>query len=82
VERGLEEWKMRDGVTEAEAEVKGLAWKIGDRAEVEEFHRFEDDCIGLFRGTPAEFAGFVATMNGVDEAIKFTSEIDFVNNKY
>ena len=81
VEKGLMEWKMRGGVTAAEAEPKGLDWKIGDRAEVEEFHRFEDDCIGLFRGTEAEFTAFVATMNDVDEAIKFTSEIDFVNNK-
>ena len=34
----------------------------------------------MFRGTKAEFLMFVATMNSVDPAIRFTFEIDFQNN--
>ena len=42
--------------------------------------RFRDDCLGLWRGTEAEFQGFVAAMNSVDTEIKFTSEINWQEN--
>ena len=40
-----------------------------------------DDCLGLWRGSKAEFLGFVATVNSVDKDIQFTSEIDWEKNE-
>ena len=37
--------------------------------------------LGLFRGTRADFLSFVATMKAVDRDIKFTSDIDWEENK-
>ena len=57
-----------------------MGWKQRDRAEVDFWHRFRDNVIGLFRGTQADFRVFLDYMNRADPAIKFTSEIDFDNN--
>ena len=77
-EEGLRRWARRGGGRGAG--MKGRGWRKGDRAEVGWWSRFRDDCLALFRGTQAEFRMFVATMNSVEHAIKFTSEIDFEKN--
>ena len=51
-----------------------------DRAEIDFWLRFRDDCLGLVRGTQADFKIFVDTMNSVDPDIQFTSVIDFDKN--
>ena len=92
-EEGLRKYKMRGGANWAseagngelsliirEKPSKGRGWKHGDRAEVDWWHRFRDDCLGLFRGTEAEFKVFVDTMNSINPAIQFTSEINFEVN--
>ena len=53
---------------------KGLEWRQGNRAELGAFWRFRDDCLGLFRGTKADFLTLLAALNGVDPAIRFTEE--------
>ena len=79
-EQGLRDFRKRGGAGGAVAAGKGLGWKQRDRAEVDFWHRFRDDVIGLFRGTQADFRVFLDYMNRADPAIKFTSEIDFDNN--
>ena len=79
-EKGLREYRRRGGAGGSVAAGKGREWRKRDRAEVDWWHRFRDDCLGLFRGTQADFRGFLETMNRVDPAIKFTSEIDFEKN--
>ena len=37
--------------------------------------------MGLFRGTQAEFPDFLDVMNSVDKDIRFTSEINWTENK-
>ena len=44
------------------------------------WHRFRDDIVGLFRGSEPDFKTFVETMNTVDDAIKFTAEVNFQTN--
>jgi hypothetical protein len=78
-EEGMMKWQNRGGVLR---ERKGLQWKQGDVAEVDSWGgRFRDDCLGLFRGRKLEFNGFVASLNSVDKDIKFTTEIDWEENK-
>ena len=79
-EEGLRKWGRRGGASVALAKGKGMTWRAGDRAEVGYWGRFRDDCLGLFRGTKAEFEMFFATMGSVDPAIRFTHEVDFENN--
>ena len=71
-ERALSNWRRRGGG--ARVVEKGLAWRQGNRAEVGWFWRYRDDCLGLFRGTRPDFLSFLATLNDVDPAIKFTEE--------
>ena len=78
-EEGLRRWRRR-GRGRVEREVKGLEWRQGEVAEVDWWSRFRDDCLGLFRGMEAEFRGFLAAMNSVDQEIKFTSEINWKEN--
>ena len=47
-----------------------------ERAVVDWWNRFRDDCLGLWRGSRIEFMEFLQTMNSVDGDIKFTSEIN------
>ncbi len=61
--------------------MRGNEWRRGDRAEVDWWSRFRDDCLGLWWGTKAEFQGFVTTMNSVDNDISFTSEINWEENR-
>ena len=70
-EQALFKWRRRGGVRARE---KGSEWRQGNRAEMGIFWRFRDDCIGLFRGTRADFMGFLAALNEVDPAIRFTEE--------
>ena len=35
----------------------------------------------LWRGTEAEFPGFLATMNSVDQNIRFTYEMNWIENE-
>ena len=79
-EEGLRRYKRRGGANWSVAAGKGRGWKRRDRAEVDWWHRFRDDCLGLFRGTEADFILFLKTMNSIDPAIKFTAEIDFEKN--
>ena len=79
-EKGLREYRRRGGAGGVVAAGKGREWRKRDRAEVDWWHRFRDDCLGLFRGTQADFRVFLETMNSVDPAIKFTSEVDFEKN--
>ena len=92
-EEGLRKYKQRGGsnwsVTAGRGALslvirgtqgKGRNWQQGDRAEVDWWHRFRDDCLALFRGTAADFRTFLETMNSIDPAIKFTAEIDFERN--
>ena len=79
-EEGLRRYKRRGGANWSIAAGKGRGWKRRDRAEVDWWHRFRDDCLGLFRGTEADFILFLKTMNSIDPAIKFTAEIDFEKN--
>lgn len=79
-EEGLRRYRRRGGAGGSIAAGKGRKWKKRDRAEVDWWHRFRDDCLGLFRGTQADFKIFLETMNGVDPAIQFTSEINFERN--
>jgi hypothetical protein len=72
--------RARGGASRRE-ELKGLAWREGDRAETDWSHRYRDDCLGLYRGTQAEFPGLLAAMNSVDPDIQFTSEINWEENK-
>merc|ERR1719234_1559349 len=71
-EKALSNWRRRGGGNRV-AE-KGLQWRQGDRAEVGWFWRYRDDCLGLFRGTRPDFLSFLATLNDVDPAIRFTEE--------
>jgi hypothetical protein len=80
-ETGLRMWRRRGGASVAVGAGKGRRWRPGDRAEVDWFHRYRDDVIGLFRGTKAEFPGLVQAMNSVDQNIKYTSEIDWESNQ-
>jgi hypothetical protein len=48
---------------------------------VGDWSRFRDDCLGLWRGSRAEFLGFVAWVNSVDKDIQFTSEINWEKNE-
>ena len=79
-EEGLRRYRTRGGAGGAIAAGKGRNWKKRDRAEVDFWRRFRDDCLGIFRGTQADFKVFLSTMNGVDSNIQFTSEIDFERN--
>ena len=79
-EEGLRRYKRRGGANWSVAAGKGRGWKKRNRAEVDWWHRFRDDCLGLFRGTEADFRLFLDTMNSVDPAIKFTAEVDFERN--
>ena len=93
-EKGLRKYKRRGGETNweiterrgefsmvlRESQGKGRGWKQGDRAEVDWWHRFRDDILGLFRGSESDFKTFVETMNTVDDAIKFTAEVNFQTN--
>ena len=78
-EDGISNWRNRRGG--GGGEVKGHDWKTLDPGEVDWWGRFRDDCIGLWRGTRLEFNRFVATMNEVDQAIKFTAAIDWDVNQ-
>ena len=80
-EEGLRRWARRGRANPSVARRKGRQWRLGDRAEVDFWRRFRDDCLGLWRGTEAEFRMFIATLNSVDPNIKFTYEIDFAENK-
>ena len=77
-EEGQRRWRGKGGG--ARREVRGQEWRLGDDAEVDWWSRFRDDCLGLWRGTEAEFQGFVKAMNSVDKNIKFTSEINWQDN--
>ena len=78
-EEAMLRWSGRGGVA---GPVQGRGWNPRlHRAEVGFWKRFRDDCLGLFRGSKAEFQGFVALMNAVDRDIKFTSEIDWEKNE-
>ena len=92
-EEGLRKYKRREGATWSvaagrgslslvirENPGKGREWKRSDKAEVDWWHRFRDDCLGLFRGSEADFKVFLETMNSINPAIKFTAEIDFQRN--
>ena len=50
---------------------------MGDRAEVDWWSRFRDECLGLFRGERAEFDTFLAEMNSVASDITFTADVDW-----
>ena len=66
----------------ARVEEEGLkTWKDGAGTEIDWWNRFRDDCLGLWRGSREEFLSFVTTMNQVDKDIKFTSEINWTENK-
>ena len=80
-QEGLRRWAKRGRANPSVARGKGRQWKRGDRAEVDFWRRFRDDCLGLWRGTEAEFIMFINTLNSVDPNIKFTHEIDFTENK-
>ena len=81
-EEGGRRWEGRDRLGRSRrAESKGLEWKEGDRAEAGWRHRYRDDCIGLFRGTEAEFPGLLGAMNSVDPEVQFTAEINWTENK-
>ena len=81
-EEGLRRWARRGRANPSVARRKGREWRRGrDRAEVDFWRRFRDDCLGLWRGTEAEFRMFLGTLNNIDPNIKFTFEIDFVENK-
>ena len=43
--------------------------------------RFRDDCLALWRGSKAEFLGFVAMVNSVDKDIQFTSKMNWDKNE-
>jgi hypothetical protein len=79
-EEGARRWEGRGGARRRE-ELQGLAWREGDRAETDWNHRYRDDCIGLYRGTQAEFPGLLGAMNSVDPDVQFTAEIDWEENK-
>ena len=70
-ETALFNWRRRG---EGRSRERGLEWRQGNRAELGSFWRFRDDCLGLFRGTRADFLSFLATLNEVDPAIRFTEE--------
>ena len=70
-EQALYRWKKRGGVRMRE---KGLEWRQRDRAELGDFWRYRDDCLGLFRGTRADFLTLLSALNSVDPAIRFTEE--------
>ena len=80
-EEALRRWAGRGNARAADRAVKGKEWREGDRAEVDWWSRFRDDCLALWRGTKAEFPGFVATVNSVDSDIQFTSDIDWEENR-
>ena len=63
-----------------EVSAKGRDWSQGDRAMVDWWRRFRDDCLGLFRGTKEEFEVFLSIMNSVDPSIRFTAEINYDTN--
>ena len=52
-----------------------------ERAVVDWWNRFRDDCLGLWSGSRIELIEFLQTMNSVDGDIKFTSEINWDENK-
>ena len=79
-EKGLRSFRKRGGAGGSIAAGKGRNWRKRDRAEVGLWRRYRDDCIGLFRGTQADFKLFLSHMNGVDKSIQFTAEIDFEAN--
>ena len=79
-EEGLRSFRRRGGAGGSTAAGKGRNWRKRDRAEVGLWRRYRDDCIGLFRGTQADFKLFLSHMNGVDKSIQFTAEIDFEAN--
>ena len=79
-EEGLRRYRWRGGAGWSVAAGRGRRWVRRDRAEVDWWHRFRDDCLGLFRGTEADFKVFLSTMNSVDPAIRFTAEINFQTN--
>ena len=68
-EEGLRRYRKRGGAGGAVAAGKGRTWKKRDRAEIDFWLRFRDDCLGLFRGTQADFKIFVETMNGVESTL-------------
>ena len=73
-EEGARRWRCRDREgRRGMVDTRGLAWQQGDRAEAAWNHRYRDDCLGLFRGTEAEFPALLAAMNSVDQDVQFTS---------
>ena len=76
-EDGLDRWRNRDG---GEVEKKGQNWEGGGRAEIGLWRRYQDNCIGLWRGTKEEFNCFVKFIKEVDQDTQFTFKINWEEN--
>ena len=79
-EEGLRRWAGKGRAGAAARAVKGREWREDERAKVDWWSRFWDDCLALWRGTQAEVPSFVAAMNSVDQDIKYTSGINWDDN--